>query len=156
MANVDWSKLTFSYTKTNTILTTSFKDGKWSPVESLTDDYMKVSTFCGAFHSLLEKLIVRYPYAQLVVMTPLHRDGEEDLSRGGTGMPRQAKLEKYVDAIIAISAYYGVAVLDLFRTGGMQPSVPIVKQLYMPDGLHPNDAGHRKMADRLIGFLTAL
>ena len=113
-------------------------------------------TFCGAFHSLLEKLIVRYPYAQLVVMTPLHRDGEEDLSQGDTGAPRQAKLEKYVDAIIAISGYYGVAVLDLFRTGGMQPSIPIVKQLYMPDGLHPNDAGHRKMADRLIGFLTAL
>ena len=54
MANIDWSKLTFSYTKTNTILTTTFKDGKWSPVESHTDDYMKVSTFCGAFHYAIE------------------------------------------------------------------------------------------------------
>ena len=54
MANIDWSKLTFSYTKTNTILVTSFKDGSWSPVESLTDDYMKVSTFCGAFHYAIE------------------------------------------------------------------------------------------------------
>ena len=54
MANIDWSKLTFSYTKTNTILTTSFKDGKWSPAESLTDDNVTVSTFCGAFHYAIE------------------------------------------------------------------------------------------------------
>ena len=54
MANIDWSKLTFSYTKTNTILTTTFKNGEWSPVESHTDDYLKVSTFCGAFHYAIE------------------------------------------------------------------------------------------------------
>ena len=45
MANIDWSKLTFSYTKTNTILSTTFKDGAWSPVESLTDDYLRLSSF---------------------------------------------------------------------------------------------------------------
>lgn len=54
MANIDWNKLTFSYTKTNTILSTTFKNGEWSPVESLTDDNMKVSTFCGAFHYGIE------------------------------------------------------------------------------------------------------
>ena len=54
MANIDWSKLTFSYTKTNTILTSTFKDGAWTPVESHTDDYMKVSAFCGAFHYAIE------------------------------------------------------------------------------------------------------
>ena len=54
MANVDWSKLTFSYTKTNTILTTTFRNGEWSPVESHTDDYMKVSAYCGAFHYAIE------------------------------------------------------------------------------------------------------
>ena len=113
-------------------------------------------TFCGAVHNLLQKLILRYPHAQLVVMTPLHRLGEEDLSKGDNGMPRQAKLEVYVDALIAISGYYGVPVLDLFRTCAMQPAVPLVQELYMNDGLHPNDAGHRRLADRVIGFLTAL
>lgn len=54
MANIDWNKLTFSYTKTNTILRTTFKDGVWSPIESLTDDYIKVSSFCGAFHYSIE------------------------------------------------------------------------------------------------------
>ena len=54
MANIDWSKLTFSYTKTNTILSTTFKNGEWSPVESHTDDYVNVSSFCGAFHYAIE------------------------------------------------------------------------------------------------------
>lgn len=54
MANIDWSKLTFSYTKTNTILSTTFKDGAWSPVESLTDDYLRISSFAGALHYAIE------------------------------------------------------------------------------------------------------
>ena len=54
MTDINWSALTFSYTKTNTILSTSFKNGKWSPVESHTDDYVKVSSFCGAFHYAIE------------------------------------------------------------------------------------------------------
>ena len=54
MVNIDWSKLTFSYTKTNTILCCSFKDGKWSGIESRTDDNLKVSAFAGALHYSVE------------------------------------------------------------------------------------------------------
>ena len=54
MTKIDWSKLTFSYTKTNTILSTSFKNGEWSPVESRTDDNITLTTFAGAFHYAIE------------------------------------------------------------------------------------------------------
>ena len=54
MSNIDWSKLTFSYTKTNTILSTTFKDGAWTPVESHTDDYLRLSAFSGALHYAIE------------------------------------------------------------------------------------------------------
>ena len=54
MVNIDWSKLTFSYTKTNTILCCSYKDGKWGEVESRTDDYIKISSFAGALHYSVE------------------------------------------------------------------------------------------------------
>ena len=54
MANIDWSKLTFSYTKTNTILTTTFKDGAWTPVESFNEDDIKISSFAGAMHYAIE------------------------------------------------------------------------------------------------------
>ena len=113
-------------------------------------------TFCGAFHVLLTKLIEKYPTAQLVVMTPLHRGAESNCGMNSRGVRRAADLESYVNAIIRIAGYYGIPVLDLFRVSGLQPSVPILKQMYMPDGLHPNDAGHIRIAEKLIGFLQAL
>lgn len=54
MANIDWSKLTFSYTKTSTMLKTTFKDGAWTPVESLTDDNITISSYAGSLHYAIE------------------------------------------------------------------------------------------------------
>ena len=54
MANIDWSRLTFSYTKTNTILRCTFRDGKWGEVESFTDDDIRISSFAGALHYSIE------------------------------------------------------------------------------------------------------
>lgn len=54
MSTIDWSKITFSYTKTNTILRTVYKDGEWSPIESLTDDDIKLSAFAGSLHYAIE------------------------------------------------------------------------------------------------------
>ncbi|MBQ9563227.1 MAG: SGNH/GDSL hydrolase family protein [Lachnospiraceae bacterium] len=113
-------------------------------------------TFCGAVHELLTKLITRYPDAQLVVMTPLHRLEENDLVCQEFNFRRVADLETYVDAIIEIAAYYAVPVLDLYRVSGLQPIVPVLQERYMPDGLHPNDAGQRKIAEKLYGFLMSL
>lgn len=114
------------------------------------------NSFCHAFHKLLRDLIIRYPETQLVVMTPLHRLGEDTLGMNELGVRRDHRLEDYVNAIISISGYYGIPVLDLYRTSGMQPAVPVLQERYMPDGLHPNDAGHALIAGKLIGFLEAL
>ncbi len=113
-------------------------------------------TFYGALHVLLTKLITRYPAAEFVVMTPLHRISESDLRVSEQGIRRVGSLETYVNAIQEVAAYYGIPVLDLFRTSGIQPKVPALMERYMPDGLHPNDAGHERIAERLIGFLEQL
>ena len=44
----------------------------------------------------------------------------------------------------------------MLQISGMTPNVKIQKKLYMPDGLHPNDAGHEKIAERLKAFLLSL
>ena len=46
----DWSKLTFSYSKTNTILVAHFKDGKWSNLQSKTSDDITISALSGSLH----------------------------------------------------------------------------------------------------------
>jgi len=34
--------------------------------------------------------------------------------------------------------------------------VEAIREKYMPDGLHPNDAGHVLLADRIGAFLESL
>lgn len=104
-------------------------------------------TFYGALHYLMNGLINKYPKAMIVFMTPPHREEEEN---------RGLKLVDFVNAVKEVAAYYAIPVLDLYATSGIQPKVPILKELYMPDGLHPNDAGYEKIADRLGNFLLSL
>ena len=105
-------------------------------------------TFYGACHTLMTRLIERYPDATIVFMSPLHRAVEEQANK----LP----LSGYVAIIREVAAYYAIPVLDLYTVSGIQPQVPILRQKFMPDGLHPNDAGAEKIADRLGNFLLSL
>ena len=49
-----------------------------------------------------------------------------------------------------------VGPMDLYAMSGLQPNVPVIKEKFCPDGLHPNDAGHAIIASRLKGFLESL
>ena len=53
MSNIDWSKLSFSYTQTKALVYSRCIDGKWeSPV--VTEDFnIGLSSFAGIFHYAL-------------------------------------------------------------------------------------------------------
>ena len=112
------------------------------------------NTFYGAMHVLCCDLISKFPNSEIIFMTPLHRIGEDFLVNE-RALPRVA-LSNYVDAIIEVCRYYSLPVLDLFSTSGIQPAIPVIKEKYMPDGLHPSDAGARRIADRLVAFLKKM
>ncbi|MBQ9070284.1 MAG: SGNH/GDSL hydrolase family protein [Clostridia bacterium] len=44
----------------------------------------------------------------------------------------------------------------MYKVSGLQPVIPIIKEKFMPDGLHPSNAGAKRIAERLYGFLSAL
>lgn len=114
-------------------------------------------TFCGALHVLMEKLINRYPSATIIFMTPMHGGHlEDDITYNSAGSPRFGNLQMYVDAVIEAAAYYSIPVLDMYRTGGIIPRIEVVRQKFVPDGIHPNDAGQARIAQRLQGFLGSL
>lgn len=108
-------------------------------------------TFIGACHVLFRGLVEKYPAARIVIMTPLQRAGGSNPC-ANTGKP----LADYADAIIRVAAEYSLPVLDLYRTAGICPDILGQRQLFMPDGLHPSDAGAYRMAERLEAFLNAL
>lgn len=125
-----------------------------APMGTMSD--RREDTFYGAYHVLMEKLIVKYPTAQLIVMTPLHRLGEEDMPLNERKVRRAATLGGYVQAIRQVAEFYGVPVVDLYANCMIQPRVPVLQQMYLPDGLHPSDAGNALIAKCLLSTLKAL
>ena len=115
------------------------------------------ATFCGACDYLFRRLIGRYPEAQIVVMTPLHRLFEERTNGDKCQKAHHTgNLKRYVDAIKAAAEKYSLPVLDLYGTAGIQPAIDRQRELFMPDGLHPSDAGNERIAARLESFLKNL
>ena len=113
------------------------------------------TTFYGALHCLYRALWEKYPTAQIVVMTPLHRLGEQD-ALNEHGNPAIAPFKVIRDTIIEVAAYYSFPVVDLYAISNLNPELPVIRETFMPDGLHPNDAGHERIASRLLGVLKSL
>jgi len=109
-----------------------------------------VDTFCGALHVLFTSLLEKYPDKPIMVMTPLHRSSECMPNMHGK------VLKEYVDMIRQTAEYYSLPVLDLFAVSGIQPAVPVMKEKFMPDGLHPNDAGHVILTNKIAKFIESL
>ena len=109
-----------------------------------------VHTFYGACHTLMCGLSEMYVGKPIVFITPLHRETENQKDQNGH------ILKEYVKVIKEVAEYYSIPVLDLYAMSGIQPQIPVVKERLMPDGLHPNDAGHLILAQRVKGFLEAL
>ncbi len=108
-------------------------------------------TFRGALNWLMNFLTEAYPTAKIVFMTPMRREWDENPSP----LTHHALID-YVDAVIEAGKRHGVPTLDLYRELGLDPNKPEVKEKYVPDGLHPNDAGHALIAEKLYEFLLKL
>lgn len=73
-------------------------------------------------------------------------------------------LQDVSTAIIKVANKYSIPVLDLYNNGSpLAPWNTTNKNTYFadprgdtPDGLHPNDAGHQILADKILAFLNTL
>ena len=120
-----------------------------------TPDDRTVDTFYGAMHVLCTKLIEKFPGKLIVFITPLHRLNED--SKNGDNKPYPiGNLYDYVKIIREVTEIYSIPVLDLFKESGMQPKIPVIKEMFMPDGLHPNDEGHKILAYKIAKFLERM
>ncbi len=110
-------------------------------------------TFYGACHDLCIKLMEKYPGKPIIIATPLHRITENEVRiKHGTAVT----LKTYVDIIKEVAMYYSLPVCDLYASSLLQPAIPSIQEKFLPDGLHPSDAGNELIAKRLGSFLLSL
>ena len=93
--------------------------------------------------------------SKIIILTPLHRTNEDSVIGDAKPAP-VATLKEYVEIIREVAEYYSLPVLDLFKDSGLQPKVPVIQQMYMPDGLHPSDAGYELLADQIAAYIKSL
>ena len=122
------------------------------------------STYCGRINIALDTLKQLFPTKQIVLLTPIHRGGfyaneknwqctEDYQNRCGE------YLENYVEAVKEAGNLWAVPVIDLHSLCGLYPMLDVHAQYFnngSTDRLHPNAAGHERIAKTLYYQLLSL
>nr|MCR4610469.1 SGNH/GDSL hydrolase family protein [Lachnospiraceae bacterium] len=97
---------------------------------------------------LMDILQSKYPESKIVFLTPLYRDhfGERTFIPSGMVNKNGNHLYEYSDIIKKQAAAHNVAVIELDENTYI--NADNIRE-YTADGLHPNTAGNKLIADRL-------
>ena len=125
--------------------------GHETPLGSVEDT--RDGTFYGALNVIIPDLVANHPFSKIVFVTPMHRYGFGTSKLLGTPFLSDdvangvgATLGDYVDALKLVCANNDVSVIDLYTECTLDPADADIRRDYMPDGLHPNAAGHEVIA----------
>jgi lysophospholipase L1-like esterase len=110
-----------------------------------------IFAFYGAYQELIEDILSKNPACRLNLWTPLQRNKDgvdsEYVNRSGH------RLMDYVEVIQSIGVEYGLPVLNLYAESGFNR---ITLPYLTSDGLHPNEAGFKRIASAAQSFLERL
>ena len=118
-------------------------------------------TISGRINTCLNALITKYPLAKIAIISALPR-----LTNYGSNAAQNSvgyTLKQHVDLLKQYAAHYSLPFLNLYEQSNLPVWIPAANQHYFtaptlttPDGLHPNDAGQRVMADKIRVFLESI
>ncbi len=121
-----------------------------APLGAMTD--RSPYTFYGACHTLMHLLTRKYLGKPVLFVTPLRCVDEVRTESDGSILA----LRDFRNVILEVAEFYSLPVLDLYAQSGIRPEIPEVRSALMPDGLHPNDAGHAIVARKIGNYLQLL
>ena len=116
-------------------------------------------TFYGAVEFVLTTLINQNPARQIVFMTPMKSNFKHATKNYPNSFQKNSQnlnAVDYVNAIKEVCGAYGVPVIDMFNESGISPFNEAQQKLYMPDALHYNEEGYKRLAKRIAAGLRAV
>lgn len=112
------------------------------------------STFYGACNALVAILKERYPKAQILLATPIHRKWENLEEKYHA--PQQLPLAAYVEAINDCAQRHELHCVNLFSIDAFAPPSSGVISAYTVDGIHPNDWGYQLIFEMMAESIYTL
>lgn len=98
------------------------------------------TTYKGALSWLIETFLTWKPTLEIVILTPLQGNWGYDYT-------------EYVNAAKEVAHFYALPFINLFEESGISI---FNAATYTTDGLHPNEAGGKRIADLVISKLNSL
>ena len=108
------------------------------------------NTFIGGLNVLISEILKYYKKEQVTFILPLHRMGENNQYGNGEKEEKSLPLDGYVSLIKEIVEKNDIPILDIREEMGGGVCNPL---LY--DGLHPNDKGHKKLAELICDYIKS-
>lgn len=108
-------------------------------------------TFCGDLDELMWGLRESYPNAEIYFVTPLPNILQDYLMRERSYLLPQKNL---ADVILTLAAVYDFRVIDLYNSNILDSHDADIVADYIPDGVHPNEAGYQILAQHIAAELV--
>lgn len=102
------------------------------------------TTFKGAMRVLIEGLIVKYPAKHIVWATPPQRKGNVTYPTGINANGNT--IADFAKAVKEVCAEYAIPCVDVHNESGINQFNMDTNGSYMPDGVHPSNAGYQRIA----------
>lgn len=121
-------------------------------------------TVSGAINLTLQNIFAAYPLAKVAIITPLPRGTKA----GGMDNPSPnfgenpapnvdgVNLENIANELIRYAKHYSLPILDLYHQSNFLASSSTFQNACMTDGVHPNDAGHAIIGQKVLKFLESI
>lgn len=126
---------------------------------SKEEELLTKSTYCGALHTICKYLCENYKNKDIFFITPIKRyqPGSWDCKYPEDKNKLGYTLKDYSDAMIEICSYYSIPVIDFYSISGLNPHID-TSLFGDTDGkaVHPNEAGHERMASLVVAYLQSL
>lgn len=122
-------------------------------------------TVRGMINLALERVRNRWPKARVILFTPIHRDYfkcSPTNVQSDESWPNTIGLyiDDYVACVREAADIWGCAVIDLYRDSGLLPRLDDHHKeefrSFESDGLHPNSAGHLRLAKTVYYRLRSI
>ena len=105
-------------------------------------------TFHGGVNILFSTLIGMYGKENVIILLPLKRFAMNDFKNP----VNNCVLEDYVKIIKYYVDYYNLKYIDLFNECFPEPDTDAPSEFFT-DGLHPNNHGHKIIAEKICEFI---